>query len=217
MPGALRHVRAVLFDLDGTLVDSLDDITDHLNAALAEVGLPLQDRARVRDWVGHGAAQLVARAVGEESAPAVLARFRARYGAAPVVRTRLYDGLAAALDVIGAGGRRLAVISNKPHELTAHIAAQLLARWRFDAVVGHRPGAPLKPDPEAVLAIARELAVEAAACVMVGDSEVDIATARAAAMPSVAVTWGLRDAATLAAAGPDHVVDTPDELAALFA
>ena len=211
----LGYVRAILFDLDGTLVDSLDDIADHLNATLAELGLPTRDRTKVRDWVGHGAAQLVERAVGRP-APDVLARFRARYAAAPVVRTQLFPGLAGALDTVSAGGRRLAVISNKPHELTVRIAEQLLARWPFAVVVGHRPGHPLKPDPDVVLAIARELGLDPAACAVVGDSEVDIATAHAAGMPSVAVTWGLRDAAALAAARPDHVVDTAADLAALF-
>lgn len=230
----LRAARAAIFDLDGTLVDSLPDIAAHLNAAFSDAGLATYSEAEVRTWVGSGAAQLVARAVmarhargshaGVELAalPAadraifddVFARFRARYRAAPYGRTRVFAGLAEALDQI-APGRRLAILSNKPHDLVVTIAGALLGRWAFAPVLGEQPGTPRKPDPTALLAIAHELELAPAACAFVGDSEIDIATAAAAGMPSVAVTWGLCEPDVLR--GATHVVETPVELARLFA
>jgi phosphoglycolate phosphatase len=210
----LGSARAVIFDLDGTLVDSLPDIAGHLNAALADAGFSTYSHAEIRRWVGSGAAQLVARAIGEQHVADVLARFRAHYRAAPYGRTRVFAGLGEVLDALAA--QHLAILSNKPHDLVVAIADGLLARWPFRQIIGERPGVLRKPDPTSLLAIAAALEVEPASCVMVGDSEIDIATARAAGMPCVAVSWGLVDEAVLAAAGPDHLVSTPAALAALF-
>jgi phosphoglycolate phosphatase len=205
-----------VFDLDGTLVDSLEDIMLHLNSALAEKGLPGWSRADVGEWVGYGAEKLVIRAVPHpEMVADTLERFREHYRARPVVHTRVYPGLGAVLDQI-AQGRKLAVLSNKPHELTVRVCEQLLGAWPFAVIAGHRSGKPHKPDPGALLDVCSELALAPAECVMIGDSEVDIATARAANVPSVAVSWGLRALSILEDARPDHVVHQPAELAALF-
>lgn len=210
---SLRASRAVIFDLDGTLVDSLPDIAGHLNSALADAGLTTYSHDQIRRWVGSGAAHLVRGAVGEAHVDDVLARFRAHYRAAPYGRTRVFEGLADALDTI-AVQRELAILSNKPHDLVVTIAEALLIRWKFREVLGEKPGVTRKPDPGALLGIARTLGVSPAECVMVGDSEIDVATARAAGMPSVAVTWGLCDPDVLR--GATHVVTTPVELARLF-
>jgi phosphoglycolate phosphatase len=208
--------RAVLFDLDGTLVDSLPDIAAALGAALADEGQPVPDLDAIRSWVGDGARALVDRAVRDPgAAEPVFARFRTRYRAAPVVHTRVYDGLAEVLDALDAAGCALGVLSNKPHDLTCVVVEQLLP-GRFAAVAGHRAGMPLKPDPDAAHAILAELGVGPDGAVLVGDSEVDIATARAAGMSAVAVAWGLRPRGELEAARPDHLVDTPAQLLALL-
>lgn len=228
----LRTTRAAIFDLDGTLVDSLPDIAGHLNAALADAGFATYANAEVRTWVGSGAAQLVARAVISRAGSSattdsiddlppddraafddVLARFRAHYRSSPHGRTTVFAGLAAALDHIGAS-RRLAILSNKPHDLVVTIAEALLAPWPFAPVLGEQPGTPKKPDPTALLAIAARLDLPPAECVLVGDSEIDVATATAAGMTSVAVTWGLCDREVLR--GASHIVETPAELARLF-
>lgn len=214
---SLRGSRALIFDLDGTLVDSLDDIALHLNAMLVARGLGPRSRAEIGEWVGYGAEQLVVRAMPHpEQVADALAEFRAGYRARPVVHTKMYDGLASVLDAI-TDGRKLAILSNKPHDLTVAVADTLLGRWPFAVIAGQRPGKPHKPDPAALLDVAAELAVEPSACVMIGDSEVDIATARAAGVASIGVSWGLRPQAILVEAGPDHLVHRPAELGALFA
>jgi phosphoglycolate phosphatase len=205
-------LRAILFDLDGTLVDSLDDITSALVLALADHGLPAPDRETVRTWVGGGARNLVARAVAPALVEPVLARFRVHYAASPVVHTALYPGIAELLDALTASGVALAVLSNKPHALTEQIAERLLARWPFQHVHGHRDGVPLKPDPTAALQIARALDVAPEACAFVGDSDVDVLTGRAAGMTSIAVSWGFRPRAELEATAPSLLVDTPHAL-----
>jgi phosphoglycolate phosphatase len=212
----LRDARALIFDLDGTLVDSLDDIALHLNAMLAARGLPTRNRAEIAEWVGYGAVALVARAVPDTAeVPEALAQFRANYRAQPVVNTHLYAAIDAVLDAVAP--RQLAVLSNKPHDLTVAVVDALLRRWPFAVVVGQRAGEPHKPDPAALHDVARALGVAADACVMIGDSEVDLATARAASAPSIAVTWGMRPRQLLVDAEPDYLVDTPRQLAALFA
>jgi phosphoglycolate phosphatase len=212
----LRDSRAVVFDLDGTLVDSLDDILLHLNAALADKGLPPYARAEVGEWVGYGAEHLVIRAVPHPELVAdTLARFRAHYRARPVVHTRVFDGMPEVLDEL-ARTKKLAVLSNKPHDLTVAVVDALLSRWSFAVIAGQRTGRPHKPDPAALLEVVAELAIEPRDCVMVGDSEVDIATGKAAGVPTVAVTWGLRGLDVVTAADPDFLVHTRAELAALF-
>ena len=210
-------IGAVLFDLDGTLVDSLADITTALCAAQIDHDLHMVDDETVRGWIGGGARQLVAQAVaaqGGGDVDRVLASFRRHYNAWPVEHTRVYDGIPAVLDALAAVP--LAILSNKPHGLTVTIAAQLLGRWPWRVVAGAQEGVPLKPDPAAALAIASELGVPPARCAYVGDSAIDVAMAHAAGMHAVAVTWGFRPRAELVDAKPALLVDTPDQLRSLL-
>ncbi|MBA3394001.1 MAG: HAD-IA family hydrolase [Deltaproteobacteria bacterium] len=211
-----RPPLAILFDLDGTLVDSLEDIAVALDLALADHGIARPTREMVRTWIGGGARNLIAHAVEPALVEPVLARFGVHYRAAPHVHSRLYAGLEPVLDQLVAAGIRLAILSNKPHDLTVPIAAALLGRWPFEIVAGQRAGVPLKPSPESALAIASLLGVAPADCTFVGDSAIDILTAHAAGMRAVAVTWGFRPRAELVDASPAIIVDEPAQLAALL-
>ena len=209
-----RDARALIFDLDGTLVDSIADIAHHLNDALAERGLPTHDQATVAQWVGEGARHLVMRAVSQAAlVDEVLAAFRVRYRAHPVIHTHVFAGLDQALDRL-APGRALCVLSNKPHDLTVKVCQALLARWPFAVFEGEQAGRLPKPDPAGVQAILGPLGIAPHEAVMIGDSEIDVMTAKRAGMKSIAVSWGLRPRALLE--GADALVDAPSQLASLF-
>jgi phosphoglycolate phosphatase len=199
-------IAAVIFDLDGTLADSLRDIAEHMNDTLAEHGLARIPVADYAPFVGNGVRELVRRAAPAEDADALVEAFRARYRAAPVVHTRPYPGIVELLDSLDA---RLAVLSNKPHALTEAVVNELFP-GRFAAVLGEREGTPRKPDPAGALALARALEVPPEACALVGDSDVDVETALRAGMRAIAVSWGLRPRAALAAA--HAIIDAPAQL-----
>ena len=218
--------RVYIFDLDGTLVDSLPDIALHLRTVLVAHGLPAPTDAQTRGWVGSGARELIVRAVTElghevhaDHVPAaaliagVFDAFMAAYRGAPLIHTAMYPGLADQLDqLVRNPDNVLAILSNKPHDLTVTITQQLLARWRFAPVYGQRDGIAKKPDPTVALQIASECGVGSASCIFIGDSEVDIETGRAAGMRTVGVTWGIGDAVQLRASGPNVVIDNVAEL-----
>lgn len=212
------------FDLDGTLVDSVDDIAAALNLALADVGRPALPTLRVRGFVGRGARNLVAQAVAatnRDHAAAtnddddvvvddLLARFRAHYERDLAVHTRPFDGVVEALDALRAAGVVVGVATNKPGALARPLVDRLLP-GRCAAVLGPDDvGGLLKPDPAILRALGRACGDVDVAC-YVGDSAVDVDCARAAGIPVVGVTWGLRpDEARTA----DVVVDAPGDLAA---
>jgi phosphoglycolate phosphatase len=203
--------RLAVFDLDGTLVDSVDDLHASVNHALSTVGLPLRSRDEVRAFVGEGARVLLARAVaphGELLDPA-LAAWREHYAVHCLDRTRPYPGIEALL----AGARRaLAVHTNKPGPMARTILAGLGLLDRFAAVVGG-DDAPRKPDPAGLLRIMATVGATPADTVFVGDSRHDVETARAAGVGMVAVTWGLASRAELETAGATVFADGAAELA----
>lgn len=213
--------RLIIFDLDGTLVDSLRDIADSVNAVLHENGLPMHPIDAYRAMVGDGLAKLVERAIdpGPDSAPGsgtdfarVLAAVRERYAAHCLDATRPYPGIPALLDALAARRLPLAVLSNKPHAMTIEVVARTFPEGTFVAVAGARESVPIKPDPAAALAIARQLGVPPESTLFVGDTPVDIATARAARMTGVGVHWGFRSAQQLREAGARHLLDAPERL-----
>lgn len=207
--------RAVIFDLDGTLVDSLGDIADAMNATLAARGHPGHAEDAYRRMIGDGVLQLAQRVLpagaSVEVAREVVREYRARYAAAMTARTRPYDGIAAVLDALDAARVPMAVLSNKSHEATVPLCDVIFPR-RFARVYGERAGVPRKPDPAGAVIIAGELGVDAAACAFVGDSAIDMETARRAGMRAVGAAWGFRGAGELAAAGADDVVATARDL-----
>jgi phosphoglycolate phosphatase len=212
-------VTAIIFDLDGTLADSLGDIADAMNDVLAGLGIEPHPGAAYRGFVGEGVERLVERALPPERqgdrAHAVRA-FALRYADHMLDTTRPYSGVPELLDALAARAVPMAVLSNKPEAATQRMVAALFPRWRFAAVAGQRADVPRKPDPTAALALAGRLGRAPAEVVLVGDTATDIATARAAGMVPVGVLWGFQDRATLKAAGAAHLVAHPAELARLF-
>ncbi len=213
--------RAVLFDLDGTLIDSLDDIGDSMNFVLQSMGLGVHGSSDYRAFVGDGAAMLVRRSLPEARRdPATVAealgRFREVYPARATQRTRLYDGIPQLLDALTERRVPMAVLSNKMHDLTVRLAGELLGRWRFEVVFGERPGVPRKPDPSSALEVASLLGVAPGAVLYVGDTPTDLETARRAGMPAVAATWGFRSADELRAAGAECIALHPRDVLSAF-
>ena len=209
------NIKAVIWDLDGTLLNTLDDLAASVNAALAMNGMPLRSTEEVRAFVGNGIRNLMMRAVpGGEANPAfdkALEDFTRHYGAHSRDRTRPYDGILEMLDRLSAAGVKHAIVSNK-----IDFAVKALSRAYFGermcAAIGDDPSRARKPAPDSVFAAMREMGVTAQETVYVGDSDVDVLTARNAGVPCVAVLWGFRDEACLRAAGAGRLAHTPDEL-----
>ena len=208
-------IRAAVLDLDGTLLDTLEDLAASLNAALAAVGLPARAPSEVRSFVGEGARRLVERGVAPREdlvAPALAAWWR-HYEVHCLDKTRPYPGIPA---VLAGAGRPLVVHTNKPGALARKILAGLGLLERFAA---HDRGdeAPRKPDPAGTLELLTRIGAAPGDSVFVGDSRVDVETARAAAIPFVGVTWGFQPRADLAAAGATVFVERAADLAPFLA
>lgn len=204
-------MKVAILDLDGTIVDTLDDLVAAVNVALAEVGLPSRPRDEIRQFVGEGSQRLVSRAVAphEELVEPALEAWWRHYEAHLLDRTRPYPGVAEALQ---GAKRTLAVHTNKPGRLARRILEGLGLSSRFVEVLGGDE-APRKPDPTGTLGILRRLGARLEDAIFVGDSRVDVETARAAGVSMVAVTWGFRPREELVEAGAVHFVSTGDELA----
>ena len=207
--------KLVIFDLDGTLLDTLDDLADAVNWALAQEQLPARTRDEMRAFVGNGIRKLIERAVPAGTEPArtdrVFADFKAHYADHCADKTQPYPGVIGLLERLRAQGIRTAVVSNK-----ADFAVQTLCRDYFpglvDCAVGERAGIPKKPAPDTVNEVLRQLNIPREQAVYVGDSEVDAATAYNAKMDGILVLWGFRDRQTLEQAGAKRFAATADEL-----
>jgi phosphoglycolate phosphatase len=211
--------QAALFDLDGTLLDTLDDLADSANAALAALGFAPHPVDDYRHLVGDGARVLFQRALrgrpGEcaEAVDACLAQFKIEYGTRWHNKTRIYPGIPELLDRLHAGGLPLAVLSNKPDAFTRECVARFLPGWPWAAVVGQSESTPCKPDPAGALAIAAGLGIEPAGFLYFGDTATDMHTAHAAGMLPLGCLWGFRDAAELSGAGAARLLASPDDWA----
>ncbi|MBK9516996.1 MAG: HAD-IA family hydrolase [Anaeromyxobacter sp.] len=202
--------RLAILDLDGTLLDTLDDLAASVNAALAAVGRPARSRAEIESYVGEGARLLLERAVAphqELAAPALAAWWR-HYDLHCLDRTRPFPGIP---ELLTRSGRLLAVHTNKPGRVARRILAGLGLLDRFALVTGGDE-APRKPDPGGTLELMRRLGARPEDTVFIGDSPIDVRTARQAGVPMVAVTWGFRPRAELRAAGAVRLVDRVAEL-----
>ncbi|GAB4205396.1 MAG: HAD family hydrolase [Sandaracinaceae bacterium] len=211
---------AFLFDMDGTIVDSLEDIGDSMNVVLAELGYPTHPIETYRTLVGDGARALVERALPADARSRTddaLSRYKARYRTHLVVKSRPYDGVVAMLEALAARGAALGVVTNKPHDAAVEIVERLFPTVRFAAVLGQKDGVPHKPDPTGPLSIARTLGVAPASTFFVGDTDTDMQTANNAGMIAVGVLWGFRGRDELERHGARHLVSAPHEIVALCA
>lgn len=211
-------MRGVIFDLDGTLADSLRDIAAALNHVLGELALPRFADAEIERMVGDGARMLIRRALGPraELEERALAAFQARYFEALAVHTRAYDGIDSLLDALEARGVPTGVLSNKPHAATVELVRGLFPRHPFTLVLGTRDERTKKPDPSGALEIASAMGRSAGEIFFVGDTPVDVETAARAGMISVGALWGMRSREELEAAGAQHLIAAPDELLPLL-
>ncbi len=207
--------RLAVFDLDGTILDTLDDLADSLNAVLAQNGYPQRTRDEVRRFVGNGIRTLILRALPEGTDDAEIDRifgiFKDYYQQHCAEKTAPYEGIPMLLRILRAAGMRSAVLSNKADAAVQALCAQYF-KGLLAAARGERAPFPRKPEPDSLLDLLRELEVSAADAVYIGDSEVDVATARNAGMHAVLVDWGFRDRETLLAAGAQVIVSDTDAL-----
>lgn len=207
--------RAVIFDFDGTLADTLDDIANAMNHALALHALPLHPRDTYRELVGEGVERLVERAVPADRRHligAVVAELRHYYSDHMLDRAAPYPGVPELLDRLTERRIPMAILSNKPEPATRWMVDRLFERWSFAAVVGGTDGVPLKPDPAALLGIARAIGVEPTDCVYLGDTRTDMETAVAAGVFPAGALWGFRHRAELEDHGARAVLDHPLQL-----
>ena len=208
--------KTYLFDMDGTLLDTLDDLTSAVNHTMAQYGYPRRTREEVRQGLGNGAVKLIAALLPEgEDTPdfdAIMRDYKAWYQAHTCVLTRPYPGVPELLERLTRQGCRVAIVSNKPHG-----AACELAKKFFPGVptFGESPATPRKPAPDMVFHALTALGAEKDTAVYVGDSEVDVQTARNAGLPLIAVSWGFRGRKALAEAGAATIVDAAAEIGTL--
>ncbi len=207
---------AIVFDLDGTLLDTLDDLRDAVNVALQKYGLPLRNKEEVRSFIGNGIYKLIERATGkvsEEVFNGVFAEFKRYYGEHCEDKTREYEGITSVLQELKNRGIKTAVVSNK-----ADFAVKKLAKKYFDGLLfeavgeNEEGGIRKKPAPDSLLAVMERLGVRKDKTLYVGDSEVDIQTAANAGVDCLSVTWGFKDRAFLLRNGASKLINQPKEI-----
>jgi phosphoglycolate phosphatase len=213
----LQRYKAVVFDLDGTLLDTLEDLGDAVNRVLAKRGFPTHPMDAYRYFVGDGSAILVERAVpesvrGTDVYRECLAAFMADYDQSWKVKTRLYEGIPEMLDALTARGIDMAILSNKSHGFTVTCVQDLLSKWRFAAVFGLRDDVPRKPDPAGAIEIAGILGMAPEQIIYLGDTAIDMQTAVSAGMFPIGALWGFRTGEELLKNGAAALIEHPNDL-----
>ncbi|MBE6871790.1 MAG: HAD family hydrolase [Ruminococcaceae bacterium] len=208
--------KAVLFDLDGTLADTLADLAAGCNKALADFGYPPHEKEKYKYFVGNGAMVLMQRILPVDAPEGkyleLRERFNYHYGNGLLDTTCLFDGIEKMLNDLKAEGVKLAVFSNKPHDMTKKIMDTLCKDGVFECVYGQSEKMPRKPDPTALHIICKEIGVTEADCVYVGDSGGDMKVAAAAGMDSIGVLWGFRKEDELCESGATHIAKTVHDI-----
>ena len=210
-----RKINTIIWDLDGTLLDTLQDLAAAVNHALVKFGMPALGIDQVRQYVGNGVRRLMVLSVpdGDRNPQfeAVFAEFKAYYVDHCKVNTCLYDGIAATLAELKRRGYRMAVVSNKLQSGVDELYDEYF-RDTMDVAIGERPEVARKPAPDMVFAALKALSASREEAVYVGDSDVDLATARNAGLPCISVLWGFRDRDFLLGHGATHFVESPEKI-----
>ncbi len=209
--------KAVLFDLDGTLLDTLQDIAGSTNRALQQLGFPQHEVATYKYFIGDGREALAFNALPGRHRDATTVRklvelINTEYSRCWPEHTVPFHGIAALLDTLTTRNYKIAILTNKEHGITQQMVSVSLSRWHFDRVVGASPHLPKKPDPTAALQIARQLDILPAEIVFLGDSDIDIKTAKGAGMYPAGAVWGFRTRDELAAAGAEALLEHPSDM-----
>jgi len=213
------NIRGIIFDLDGTLVHTIEDIGDACNTLLKLHGYPQYSSQEFIRWIGNGAAKFIENAMGEKVDPGQLknyvSEFKEIYRENLHNKSRLYEGIPQLLDELTGMGVKLAILSNKPHHLTESVVSYYLSAWDFNPVLGQRIHVPRKPDPAAAFEIAGKLGIPVNRFLFVGDSMGDLRTSKAAGMMPVGVSWGygLREGVSL---NGETLIHNPQELLSLL-
>lgn len=215
----MNKLKAVVFDLDGTLLDTLEDLANATNWALRHNGMAERSLEEVRQFVGNGVRRLIERAVAvgtdDELLEKTFADFKAYYVDHCQERTRLYDGISEMLAALKAAGYAMAIVSNKLQAGVDELY-DLYFRETIDVAIGEREGVRRKPAPDMVASALKELGVTVDEAVYVGDSDVDLQTARNSGLPCISVLWGFRDRDFLVEHGATCFVERPAEIVSLL-
>lgn len=208
--------KAIIFDLDGTLIDSLPDIVEYVNLTLKKYGAPEKDAYKIRQYIGNGARNLILRSfdgtIEGERAEEILAFYNKSYTESGSPKTQLFEGIKEVLLELKKRGYKLGVLTNKPQITTDSVYDAYLKEIGFDAVVGQTAGKKIKPNPNTLLELLNELDVLPKNAYMVGDGETDVEVAINAGVHGVAVLWGYRDKEQLFNAGAKVFADKPSDL-----
>lgn len=214
------YLKALIFDLDGTLADTIPAISEAVNMTLVHLGMPERDESEIRTFIGRGPRYLIEQSLpaGErtpERVSAALAVYDGMYAKTYMHTRRLYDGMSEVISEL-AKYYKIAILSNKQEEYVRALADLLLPEGCHAAVRGSRAGVPAKPTPDAALELAQELGVAPHDCILIGDSEIDILTAENAEFDILSVSWGYSTKLRLLQKGAQEIVATPDELLEYF-
>ena len=206
---------AVIFDLDGTLIDTLEDLKDSINFALEQHGMPERSLEEVRTFVGNGVKKLVFRSVpentSEELRESCLKAFKAHYITNSMNKTRPYNGICELIKKLKEKGVKLAVVTNKTQDAADAIMNEFF-KDDFEIIIGQIDGVAQKPQPDGVWYAIEKLGASKQNSVYIGDSEVDCLTAKNSGIPIIGVTWGFRGRKVLEENNADYIVDSPEEI-----
>lgn len=211
-------MKACIFDLDGTLTDTLESLVYSVNTSLNEMGLERISDDQCRTFVGNGARYLMEcalKAAGDEGASRIeegMKVYGRVFDANCTYRVTPYEGIVSILEILKEKGMKLAVLSNKPHKQTVDVVQTIFGKEMFAYIQGQCESIKRKPEADGVFHILKELGISKEECMYVGDSEVDVQTGKNAGVTNISVTWGFRSKEFLECAGAENIIEKPEEL-----